>query len=229
MCRLPVQLTVLRPRDMVVISFRFDGLDLRLGRGSARLVPVKSPALLIAELPPQSIAEQAFYKGTAVEASNPNPDDTTEAPPAEAVKSRLSGPTRLVFEVTREIEFNDEALLDWSGLTLHVAASATSPSMPSRNLEPFPPAKNETAIEAPYRLILSPDNEEHFHNALDPKTKGSETELWHTRLERGGKQKAHVRAIWTPDMAEEPAGVSIDVSMWAFTTLIPTHGRERPC
>ncbi len=77
------------------------------------------------------------------------------------------------------------------------------------NLVPRQPRAGETAIEAPFRLILSPSNKGAWAHALKPVTslKGARTELWHSRLAVRGAHGADeidtdqriVRAIWTRD------------------------------
>jgi len=70
------------------------------------------------------------------------------------------------------------------------------------------PELYQTAIEMPYRLIISPNRYAAWVNALTPVEHGGRTELWHTRL---GVKSADgavdeiapyyrtVRAIWSPD------------------------------
>ena len=100
------------------------------------------------------------------------------------------------------------------------------PIRPVRS-RPRAPRPNETAIEAPYRLILSPSTEGGFAHATTPQTAPTDDnriELWHSRLgvrtedddgvitidERAHSQRA-VRAIWardkdgTPPDAPDPA------------------------
>lgn len=75
---------------------------------------------------------------------------------------------------------------------------------------PLQPRAGETAIEAPFRLILSPSVKGAWAHALQPVTSpdGNRTELWHSRLavrgahgvdERDTDQRI-VRAIWTRDL-----------------------------
>ena len=69
------------------------------------------------------------------------------------------------------------------------------------------PANYETAIEAPWQLILSPNRHAGWAHALGLVTHDDRTELWHTRLgvrrnnapvdEQSTYQRA-LRAIWTP-------------------------------
>ena len=84
------------------------------------------------------------------------------------------------------------------------------------------PTATETAIEAPWRLIISPSRLGGWAHATQPVTHDGLTELWHTRLGiRGEQQDAPgtflvnesaryyrtIRAIWTPgfDVNTAPA------------------------
>jgi hypothetical protein len=85
---------------------------------------------------------------------------------------------------------------------------------PSR--QPSAPRLNETAIEAPYRLIVSPSEQGGFAHSPEPVAApedASRVELWHARLgvrqetadgwrvdERPDPQRI-VRAVWTRDLA----------------------------
>lgn len=69
---------------------------------------------------------------------------------------------------------------------------------------PHEPAHNVTALELPYRLILSPVPESGWHHATKPVERRGRTELWHTRLtsaanNTGPDEATNVRALWSPD------------------------------
>lgn len=76
------------------------------------------------------------------------------------------------------------------------------------------PALDQTAIELPYRLILSPRSSAGFaHGAAPPKLTGLDrTELWHSRLDLapgvegtlGDHPKPTVRAVWVRKGDREP-------------------------
>lgn len=81
-------------------------------------------------------------------------------------------------------------------------------------LKIMPPASSQTAIELPYRLILSPHALNLWAHSVPAVTRNGRTELWHTRLaaahpdgsmvETGSPYMA-VRAIWSPDCnAKDP-------------------------
>jgi hypothetical protein len=88
------------------------------------------------------------------------------------------------------------------------------PIRPPRPLRPRAPLPDETAIEAPYRLVISPSSQGGFTHAEQPQgapSDDSRVELWHSRLgvrrvagdvvridERADPQRA-IRAIWARD------------------------------
>ena len=71
------------------------------------------------------------------------------------------------------------------------------------------PSATETAIEAPWRLVLSPNYSGAWAHWSTPVTLRDRTELWHTRLAVRGHQgdeftadetiPRRVRAVWSPD------------------------------
>lgn len=73
----------------------------------------------------------------------------------------------------------------------------------------IPPEKHQTAIELPYRLILSPNIYNVWVHAASPVSINGWTELWHTRLaalnEDGSVSEKDnpyltIRAVWSPDV-----------------------------
>ncbi|QKE84417.1 hypothetical protein [Arthrobacter sp. NEB 688] len=83
---------------------------------------------------------------------------------------------------------------------------------------------DETSIEAPFRLQVSPTSEGHWVHAATPVTAGDATghvELWHTRLDTGARTEADllrpgrpadaetrvVRAVWARDRDDHPVSV----------------------
>lgn len=102
-----------------------------------------------------------------------------------------------------------------------------------------PPLAEETAIEAPYRLIISPDNEARWGHAVAPVGSAQapgHIELWHSRLGRvatghDGREivdetpsdRRIVRAIWTRDR-DYPHNAA-----WKDPrSSIPAHGNDDP-
>jgi len=74
-------------------------------------------------------------------------------------------------------------------------------------LRPTPPAETDTAIELPYRLVISPNRHARWLHATNPVERAGRTELWHTRLgimdagkvTENDHQQRSIRAIWSPD------------------------------
>jgi hypothetical protein len=89
------------------------------------------------------------------------------------------------------------------------------------------PAETETAIELPYRLVISPSADATWRHRRAPFTVRGRTELWHTRLvliggADGGElselQKAPLRAIWSPDFRPSTSGGWVpDLGLTAMT------------
>lgn len=77
---------------------------------------------------------------------------------------------------------------------------------------PFRPTREVTAIEMPYRLVLSPVGDTTWQHRSKAVAREGRHELWHTRLDSantlgGADGKTDVRAIWSedygrPDLAE---------------------------
>ena len=130
-------ISAIRPEDLVKIDFDFKNLVLQKSGAQTVLARDKGgPGYIIATLPPQNIAEKAFYetaegcKQTQKEKDSDRPDypggsQTPENPP---ISSRISGPSRLVFIVpgsSKPIPFTLESLLKaCSELQLSVSVNA---------------------------------------------------------------------------------------------------------
>jgi len=218
----------------------------------------EQPAYLIFSFPPQSITEQAFFESSQ---SNPPPDEAnepynTELPeesePVPPVAARISRESRLVLRIPPgdgvRIPFTTERLLDWDGWELSVSELADVPAAPTpqeRQNAPDiqPPERLETAIELPYRLVLSPNSAATWRHARQAKTVRSLTELWHTRLmlkdsegnviEVTRKQTAPLRAIWSPDFNPEkfeaddpPQFQKPDADWGVLTPMTPSDRHE---
>lgn len=211
---------VLRPEDLLELLFHFVnvGFTPPVGSTPGQIVG-QVGSYLVVYFQPQHIAEEAFFE-TAEGVTDPaDPNSEFPSPPG-SVRSILSGPSRLVFRlpVGTTIDYSLTGLLEaLTQLTLNVSPLLTyGPNtgcapwdqllrrlkIPTPPTIGFPQA-TETAIEAPYRLILSPDNFSRWQHALEPVTKEALTELWHTRLgttHRDGRPQ--LRAIWSPDYSQ---------------------------
>jgi hypothetical protein len=224
---------LLRPDDLLTLTIEARNLKLDTkDPKNPMLVVDKSsqPAYLIVTFAPQGIIEQAFFETAANFPQEPNfnnvPPGTPPLPgasdaflPAGQVPARISGPSRLVFQLpknVKKIPYQLAALLDWSKFTLVVSDTAQGKPLPPPIVAPTP---LQTALELPYRLILSPGAGVGWVNAKLPVTHAGRTELWHTRLAKilkvTGKtgmsqtlQEASLakpiplRAIWSPDFVD---------------------------
>jgi hypothetical protein len=139
-------ISVVRADDLLDLTFEFRNLGLRRTGPPAlvRVVP-SAEAFMIVGFAPQSIGEAGAI---GVEGEFP-------------VAAALSGPSRIAFRVPAnltEVPFDLRGLLDWRALTPSLAANAIGLTDPRPVPAPGPaaPPATATAIEAPYRLVLSP-------------------------------------------------------------------------
>jgi hypothetical protein len=219
---------ILRPDDLVFLQI--DARNLQLDTSdpqSPKLVVIKktAPALLIVGFQPQSIIEQAFFEVSPNVGTNPRgtpgvaqqpPTVTDPLSAAGSIGVRMAGSSRLVFQLpagVAEIPFDIASLLDWTQLSLVVSPTALGKVTSGPTA---PPDDTQTALEIPYRLILSPGAGTGWINATVPETYAGRTALWHTRMARAKAVKTQngttisltdaseskpvaVRAIWSPD------------------------------
>jgi hypothetical protein len=184
--------SVVRADDLLVLTFA--GFNLRLDTDGPdgpvlQRMDDDLPAVLSVVLPPQHTTEQIDGDG-----------------PAPAV---MAAPSRLAFRLdpgVRSVPYTVATLLDWAAHTPNLTATAL-PSGPTGDQVAIPaePAATETAIELPYRLVLSPDVSGGWNHATVPVTRNGITEVWHTRLGSGPSGSADpstlppLRAVWTRD------------------------------
>lgn len=122
------------------------------------------------------------------------PGQISSARPASATRSLLTqtGPsTQIIFQKQNKL-----------------AKAQVSPSLKAL-LKPSPPEKFQTAIEMPYRLILSPNPYNVWLHTAGAASTAGWTELWHTRLaalnpdgtvSESENPYLAVRAVWSPDV-----------------------------
>ncbi len=136
-------------------------------------------------------------------------------PGADPLKARIAAASRLVFRVPtgRRIPYTVIGLLDWRELepVLHpIAALGKDASAAQRAAAPpiSAPTTDQTALELPYRLLISPDRAALWTHRTQPFGKHGRYELWHTRLvapngesfsELDPEHPAPLRALWSPD------------------------------
>src|SRR5579864_2464803 len=216
---------LLRPDDL--LALRVETRNLRLDTGAhddPRLVRERphAPAFLIFHFPPQSIVEKAYFEVS----TQTNPPFNLIPPPPPlpaasdpfdapgAVPVRMSGPSRLVFRLPDDIHaipFALESLLDWSRLQPELSRTALGRHQPLPIQAPGPLA---TALEMPYRLVVSPARANaRWQHASGAVVHAGRAELWHTRLstatanstelvEADERHPVAIRAIWSPDFAD---------------------------
>lgn len=225
-----LRVRLLRPDDLVNLQIEAVNLVLDTTDASApRLAvdDVATAAYLVVEFPPQAIVEEAVFvaggPGPAPgDKTMPEPRATSRPGPTRPLRSRISGTSRLVFSVPPEqtIPFTVAGLLDWTALQLRVSPLAALPPSPTEEeIAAAPgvaaPEPDVTAIELPYRLLLSPSGEAAWTHSTSARTTSGRTELWHTRLSHllpesapvptSAASPAPLRAVWSPDFPSPPA------------------------
>jgi hypothetical protein len=173
-----VLLSLLRADDLLALDFAFHNFTLDTAGGAPSLVRVAGqPAHIVVTFPPQHIAEIVFQQSD---------DGSLSGLARPPVPAAMALPSRLAFAVPDDvaaIPLNLAALLAWTRFQQSVPANARPaalgvPGGPA----PAPPGPTETAIELPYRLILSPDDTAGWSHTTEAVTLDGRTELWHTRL-----------------------------------------------
>ena len=248
---------ILRPDDLLTLTIEAQNLRLDTSDPKHPMLVVDNasePAYLVVTFAPQHIIEKAYFETGNITAEPPYnqvpagtpplPSGSDPLDPAGQVHARIAGPSRLVFQLPKKLKsipFNTASLLDWSQLTLVVSAVAQGKSLPPPITEPSP---LETALELPYRVILSPGNGVAWVNAQKPVTHAGRTELWHTRLAKiikvTGKsgvtqqlQEASqtdtipLRAIWSPDFTDHGELPSHSLDQTPFLASLSPRDRAQ--
>ena len=202
---------VIRPDDLLRLHMEARNLRIDRPQGQAPALVVEDadqPAFLIVHFQPQAIAEGGYYEATILQADVP-PDAEPQPPPTTIgtvdppgkTPVRIGRGSRLAFKVPAEgrIPFTVEGVLDWSGLALSVnGIAAIGPAPTPAEIAAAPaiarPRDTETALELPYRLIVSPTAKVSWGHRRAAFTSRGRTELWHTRLQLPG-QGARLRTI----------------------------------
>jgi len=188
---------VTRADDLLVVTFELFNLAPSQDGGPAphlQRVQADAPAFIVAVLPAQHVADTVAGE--------------TDLNVVAANQTRLA--FRLADDV-QSVPFTLADLLAWSRHTASVPGNAVA-AVPAGAPRPlmFEPERTQTAIEMPYRLVLSPDDTAGWAHSVAPVTRGGVTELWHTRLGvRSGtavdeSSRPTVRAVWSRDM--DPGG-----------------------
>jgi len=210
---------IIRPNDLLHLTFDFHNLALKSKSGGLELVRAKTGnAYIVVTFPPQSFGEESFFEVAAVPPSSNDPDAASvgEDPTKPPIQALISGKSWLVFRVpdaalpiTYSLAGLLQALSRCEVMSQdHIGQPPESPPGPSDQLNPAIEG-TFTSIEAPFRLILSPDGSTGWMHSGEPATDESKSrvELWHTRLGKMTNQPGTIdetgappptaRAVWS--------------------------------
>ncbi|HEY9356634.1 MAG TPA: hypothetical protein VIQ52_10055, partial [Arthrobacter sp.] len=202
----PVDVRLLRTHDLIDLRLEAPGCTIEPTDGGAELV-AGADASLVVHFPPQHVGEEVWQAGA------PPPPPAQPPRPSGHV---AAGPSRLVYEVPEgtRIPYTLEKVLEaLRSLTLRVSPNAT-PAGEAGYRGVHKPGDLETAIEAPYRLIVSPSRLGAFRHSSRPLGPSGRAELWRTHLtvrtdtgtDDGDTDQRIVRALWTRDNELPPPG-----------------------
>lgn len=188
------RVAVLRPADLLQLQFEFVNLRLRKAGSHDPFLErcTVGEAYVVAHFPPQFLAEQAFTEDSRAETQD------APCPDPRPVPARSAGPSRLAFRLPpgmNTLPYSLESLLNWNQLEPELVPA----SRPTEEIAE--PHGYKSAIEVPYRLVLSPMKAGKWLHSFDPVTREGRVEVWHTRLlpDLSVDDKARVVAVWTPD------------------------------
>jgi hypothetical protein len=195
------------------LSLRLEFFNLKLLRKNqagpgdirqARLVKVDpaAEAFIVVDFGPQHLAEHAY-------------DEVTNEPLEVPTPTMLAGSSRLAFKVpVTPLAYTFGSIMAWKSLLPSLAPHAKGPAPVKA------PAPTETALEVPWKVVLSPDQNGKWSHAMVPEPgPGGRSVLWHARLDPGGK----ARVIWTPDLENaDPT----DPAVLGRTSLRPDERRD---
>jgi hypothetical protein len=222
----PIDIRLLRTTDLIDIRLEAPGCTIEPTDGSAELV-AGLDASLVVHFPPQHLGEEVWQAGA------PPPPPAKPPRPSSHV---AAGPSRLVYEVPEgtRITYTLEKVLEAiQTLRLRVAPGATEMGK-SDGSGIEKPRDLETAIEAPYRLIVSPSARGAFRHESSPKGPENRSELWRTHLtvrkddgtfDDEDDDQRIVRALWTRDNELPPPGFDQPLIPFDRTAIVTqTHG-----
>ncbi|MCU1519554.1 MAG: hypothetical protein JWQ75_4275 [Pseudarthrobacter sp.] len=224
----PVDVRLLRAEDLIDLRLDAPGCTLEPTDGGAELV-AGPDALLVVHFPPQHVGEEVWQAGA------PPP------PPAEPPRPSAhvaAGPSRLVYELPEgsRITFTlEKVLAALRGLRLRVSPNAT-PAGEAGYRGVHVPADLETAIEAPYRLIVSPSARGAFRHSSTPMGPPGRAELWRTHLtvrtdtgtDDDDTDQRIVRALWTRDSEQPQPAFDQPLDPFDRTALVDQTGGGDP-
>lgn len=209
----PLTYTLRRRNDLTLLRVTFlgmvrDGDRLVISPTTPYLNPVPFGAKvgrMVIDIGPQSVLEEA----------SPYPSAQGPRPP---MRSRLAGSSRIVVNVTSAVDLTLTSMLAWAQWLTATAGPAVYPrgaSIPANTLEKgyTPPAPDETSIEMPWWLIVSPNIFTTWSQRVEPKTVQGRSEVfstWFGQLDPGGQPDrdgaaATIRGVWIRDPGAQVA------------------------
>jgi hypothetical protein len=225
---------VLRADDLLVLHLTFVGLRLEPSHGSRHLVRAEGPdpALVVARFPTQHLGEEAFWEVLGdyeTDSRGIDYSDPSESPTVP-VRALAAGPSRVAFAVPEESLPTPYRLADLLLLLSRSPLAVVGPAREPPTDALGEPGETETAIELPFRLLISPPEGSRFPSSPMPKRLAGRAELWHARLAAPGAEGPGelsaplppVRAVWTrspthPFTGQTPPGFQL-----------PPQGAEEP-
>ncbi|WP_146617496.1 hypothetical protein [Arthrobacter globiformis] len=225
-----VDARLLRTQDLVDLRLEAWGCTIEPAGAEGGSELVAGPdAVLVLHFPPQHLGEEVWQAG-----SPPAPPAKPDRPSGHIA----AGPTRLVYAIPEglRIPYTLEHLLRaLQGLALRVSPNAT-PAGESQQGGVQNATDLETAIEAPYHLIVSPSTRGAFRHSAAPQGPPERTEIWRTHLtvrledgtfDDGNPDQRIVRALWNRDNDVPPPGFDQPLSTYDRNALVAqTHGGE---
>lgn len=213
---------LLRADDLLVLRLDFYNLRLQpVAGGRQAVADGAGDSFVVVHFPPQHVGERAFAED--------DPADPSDPPLPPPIAARLAGESRLAFHLDPSLlplDFTLEAVLAaLSRCAPLVADRITAPpgTPPVGGSAEFGGLRSQlTAIEAPWRLVLSPHPDGRWAHSPRPVTEGTKTELWHTRLgvraaggtvDETAAGSRTARAVFSPDYrGADPAPPEADLS-----------------
>ncbi len=203
--------SALRPRDLLALNFRLFNLS-RMNDDLVVTDIAKPAYLVVEFPGQHIGEEAFFERDPNIPLGPNNDPSSDDPSLGKQAGARIADKSQLAFRVppNAKIPYNLESLLDWTQFRLSVAPAALPPDaqgcvrlerppltlrlfwfflkiqLPSSICVGAPeirePLYNETAIEAPWALTMSPHERAGWAHSRAPVELGGRTELWHTRL-----------------------------------------------
>ncbi|MCQ6563984.1 hypothetical protein [Paenibacillus mendelii] len=186
-----LMLRALRKEDFLNLTFELVNLHTEGTPLHIVKTDTNQPALLIVHFPPQHIVEALSY------------------PSEHPFQAMLAGPSRIVFKLPDDQDrwpLTLKTLLNWQAYSPVLAGNAL-PAGATTGPGLNPPGPEDTALEIPTGMYLSPDEAGIWSHAFSRAAHNGRFELWHTRLgERNPasdgafREGGNTRVIWAPDL-----------------------------